>query len=271
VPAPLPLPPHVPRRRRPWHRVAATLAALLALAVVAYGCLTLVDLAARKTTRTSRVVPAAPLIHLDLDAGSGITITGEERTDIRIDRKVRQGLRDVHAAERRDGDTLVLESSCPIFLNTLCSVDYDLRVPIGTDVVGHTSGGHMNLDDLGRIDVSSGGGGIDIERAAGPVSAHTGGGAIDGRGLRSARFEGRSGGGSIDVRFAVAPDAVDVHTGGGHVRVVVPEDAPAYRIDTHTGGGGTSIEIATDPSARRQISASSGGGSIEIRHPRPGD
>jgi hypothetical protein len=261
----------VPRRRRAWHRIAATLAALLALAMVGYGCLSLIDVAARKTTRTTRVVAAEPVIRLDLDAGSSVTITGEDRTDIRIDRKVRQGLRDVHAAERREGTTLVLDSNCPIFLGNLCEVDYDLRVPKGTDVVGHTSGGHMNLDDLGRIDVSSGGGGIDIERSRGPVSAHTGGGHIDGRGLRGVRFEGRSGGGSIDVRFDVAPIGVDVRTGGGHVRVVVPTDAPPYNVDAHTGGGSTSVEIPTDPRSHRVIKARSGGGSIEVRHPQPGD
>jgi hypothetical protein len=239
--------------------------------MVGYGCLSLVDVAARKTTRTTRVVAAAPIIRLDLDAGSGVTITGEERSDIRIYRKVRQGLRDVHAAERRDGDTLVLESNCPIFLNSLCRVDYDLRVPKGTDVVGHTSGGHMNLDDLGRIDVSSGGGGIDIERATGSVVAHTGGGAIDGRDLRSTSFEGHSGGGHVDVRFILSPQDVDVSTGGGRVRVVVPVNAPPYQVDAHTGGGGTSIEIPTDPTSTHLIKARSGGGSIEIRHPEPGD
>jgi hypothetical protein len=260
----------VPRRRRAWHRVAAAFAALLALAMVGYGCLSLVDVAARKTTRTTRVVAAAPIIRLDLSGGS-VTITGEDRSDIRIDRKVRQGLRDVHASEQREGDTLVLDSNCPIFLGNLCEVDYTLRVPKGTDVVGHTGGGHMNLDDLGRIDVSSGGGGISIERARGPVSAHTGGGSIDGRGLRGVRFEGRSGGGSIDVRFDVAPTTVDVHTGGGHVRVVVPLESPPYNVDAHTGGGGTSIDIPTDPASHRLITARSGGGSIEVRHPQPGD
>ncbi|MBV9951195.1 MAG: hypothetical protein JO291_04550 [Acidimicrobiia bacterium] len=271
APEPLPLPPHVPRRRRAWHRVAAFVAALLALALVGYGCLSLIDVAARKTTRSTRVVAAAPILRLDLDAGSAVTVTGEDRTDIRIHRTVRQGLRDVHASERRVADTLVLQSNCPIFLGNLCEVDYELRVPKGTDVVGHTAGGHMNLDDLGTIDVSSGGGGIDIERAGGPVRARTGGGHIDGRGLRSVRFEGRSGGGSIDVHFDVAPTDVDVRTGGGHVRVVVPVEAPPYRVDAHTGGGSTSVAIPTDPTSKRVIRARSGGGSIEVRHPEPGD
>ena len=153
-----------PRQRKLWHRVVALIATLGAVVVVAWGCLSLVDIAARTTTRTSRTVPATSTLRLELDGGSAVTIIGEERTDIRIDRKVRKGLRDVEARERVEGDTLVLESNCPILLGTLCRVDYALRVPTGTDVVGSTAGGHMRMIRLGRIDVSSGGGGIDLER-----------------------------------------------------------------------------------------------------------
>ena len=199
-----------------------------------------------------------------------MTIIGEERTDIRVDRKVRKGLRDVEARERVEGDTLVLESNCPILLGTLCRVDYALRVPTGTDVVGSTAGGHMRMVRLGRIDVSSGGGGIDLERVTGSVDVRTGGGSIDGRGLRSARLHARSGGGSIDVRFAISARARSTcATGGGNVDVVVPDDAPPFQVDVRTGGGGTSIEIPTDPSAPRSIKARSGGGSIEVKHPEP--
>jgi hypothetical protein len=242
-------------------------AAVLAVLVVAWGCLSLVDVMARTTTRTSRTVEAVPIVRLHLDGGSGVTIIGEERTDIRIDRKVRKGLRDVNAAERFEDGDLVLDSNCPIFLGTLCQVDYDLRVPIGTDVVGSTAGGHVRLSRLGRVDVSSGGGEIDLDRITGPVEARTGGGSIDGRLLRSSRFHGRSGGGSIDVRFAVAPTLVDVSTGGGGVDVVVPLSAPPYAVDAHTGGGSTSVVIPTDPDAPRSIRARSGGGSIEVKHP----
>jgi hypothetical protein len=259
--------PWQPRRRRLWHRVAALVAAALAVLVVGYGCLSLVDLMARTTSRTSRTVEAAPIIHLSLDGDSGVTIIGEERTDIHIARKVRQGLRDVHAHERVDGDELVLDSGCPIFLGTLCRVDYDLRVPIGTEVEGSTAGGHLRLTRVSRVDVSSGGGSIDLDRTTGPVDVRTGGGSIDGRRLRSARVHGRSGGGSVDVRFAVPPTAVDVSSGGGGVHVVVPEGAPPYAVDAHSGGGSTSVVIPTDPEAPRHISARSGGGSVEVRHP----
>jgi len=261
--------PQPPRQRKLWHRVVALIAALGAVVVVAWGCLSLVDIAARTTTRTSRTVPASSTLRLELDGGSAVTIIGEERTDIRIDRKVRKGLRDVEARERVEGDTLVLESNCPILLGTLCRVDYALRVPTGTDVVGSTAGGHMRMVRLGRIDVSSGGGGIDLERVTGSVDVRTGGGSIDGRGLRSSRVHARSGGGSIDVRFAIPPEEVDVATGGGNVDVVVPDDAPPFQVDIRTGGGGTSIEIPTDPSAPRTIKARSGGGSIEVKHPEP--
>jgi hypothetical protein len=247
--------------------VAALLAGLGAVAVVVWGCLSLVDVAARTTTRTTRTVPAAARVDLHLDAGSRITVVAEERGDIRIHRTLRKGLRDVRASERREGDVLVLDSGCPIVLSTLCRVDYDLRVPFGTDVTGSTAGGHMRFVGLDAIDVSSGGGSIDVVRATGPVEVHTGGGSIDGVGLRGDRLHARSGGGSIAVRFAVPPRSVDVKTGGGNVDVIVPEGAPPYRVDLRTGGGGTSIEIPTDPGAPRAIKARSGGGSIEVKHP----
>ena len=173
----------------------------------------------------------------------------------------------MHASERFEGNELHVDSNCPILLGTLCRVDYELRVPIGIDVSGHTDGGSMHFVRLGAVDVSSGGGSIDLERTTGTIDVRTGGGEIDGRGILSTRFHGRSGGGSIDVRFAVAPRQVDVSTGGGSVDVVVPDDAPPFDVDARTGGGSTRIEIPTDPASGRFIRARSGGGSIEVRHP----
>jgi hypothetical protein len=244
--------------------VVATLAAVTAVLVVGWGCLTLVDWTARTTSRASRTVPAAPVIRLSLNGGSHVTIVGEERTTIHIDRKIRRGIREVRATERRNGDTLVLDSNCPILLGNLCSVDYDLRVPAGTNVVGSTSGGNIDLVRVGRVDVRSGGGSIDIDRATGPIEARTGGGSIDARAIASSTFYARSGGGSVRVRFTVPLNRVDVASGGGGVHVFVPRSSPPYNVDASSGGGSTSVRIPTDPASTRVIKARSGGGSVSV-------
>ena len=256
---------------------------VLAVLAVGYGTLGAVGLTAFER-HTVRQVVTEPVLGLDVDVDGTTRVPGEVRADVLVESRLTQGLTTPdHRVEIVDG-RLEVEGDCDALSFGWCQVDTTVRVPVGLDVTCGAAAPHVVEGVGGGVDVASGGGGLTLTDLDGPVSAstggggvtatdlrgplvlRTGGGGIDGRNLRSPTVTVRSGGGGIDLTFVADPTGVDVETGGGGIRIEVPDGDVAYAVDARTGGGTVDTSVRTDPSSDRTIRARSGGGDISIRY-----
>jgi hypothetical protein len=114
-----------------------------------------------------------------------------------------------------------------------------------------------------KLEIRTGGGGVEARGFSGGVRVDTGGGGIEIADV-AGPLQLRSGGGSIDVKHIKG--TVDVSTGGGSVRV---EGALSGRNRVETGGG--SIKVAIPGASKLNVDASTGGGSARNDFGIPGD
>jgi DUF4097 and DUF4098 domain-containing protein YvlB len=114
-----------------------------------------------------------------------------------------------------------------------------------------------------RLEIETGGGGVDARGFSGGIKVETGGGGIDIDGASGA-LQLRSGGGGIEARHING--TVEVSTGGGSVRV---EGTLNGRNRVETGGG--SIHVSIPASDKLAVDASTGGGSAHNDFGLPSD
>jgi len=140
-----PLPPGVvtfpptPGPPRRGNRLLGAIGILFAIASVAWGCGTLVDLLGHTSSTVRRTMPAVTSVRLDLGGTGPVRIIAEERSDTLVVRRVSQGLRETKVRETVEGTTLVLYSRCPQVLSTICNASYEVHVPLGTSVTSMIS------------------------------------------------------------------------------------------------------------------------------------
>jgi DUF4097 and DUF4098 domain-containing protein YvlB len=171
-------------------------------------------------------------------------------------------------------------------------VKWNIRVPARYNVDLSTSGGSINLADMGgRVEAKTSGGSIKAGRlggtanlrtsggsitvagASGNVNAHTSGGSIDignttgvveaktsGGGIRLGRIGGnvvaRTSGGSI--RIDDAAGAVEASTSGGSITATISRQ-PDGDSSFSTSGGGVAVNLASGISVEVDAKASGGG------------
>lgn len=150
-------------------------------------------------------------------------------------------------------------------------VQWNIRVPDRYNVDVSTSGGSIELDDIGgTADARTSGGGIRTGRLGGPstlktsggsitigggsaeIIAHTSGGSIS-IGDTTGRVEAKTSGGSI--KLARVGGEVVARTSGGGIRI---EDASGT-VDASTSGGSIHAHISRQPSGDSKLSTSGGG------------
>lgn len=133
-------------------------------------------------------------------------------------------------------------------------VKWNIRVPKNYNINVRTSGGSIELDDVGGVvDAHTSGGSISTGRLGNVANLRTSGGSIKIDGA-AAKVDARTSGGSIRVGDTDGP--VDVRTSGGSISLARIRGS----VTARTSGGGISIEDATG-----SVDASTSGGSIKAR------
>lgn len=146
---------------------------------------------------------------------------------------------------------------------------------IGGTVVAKTSGGSIKTGRLGgEAKLNTSGGSITVAGASAPVDAHTSGGSINigdtsgavdantsGGSITLARIQGevraRSSGGSIRIEDALG--TVDASTSGGSITAKISQQ-PRSDSKLSTSGGGVTVTLA--PSIRVDLDARASGGGV---------
>ncbi|MCF6469537.1 DUF4097 domain-containing protein [Nonomuraea sp. MG754425] len=144
-----------------------------------------------------------------------------------------------------EGGTLVLTDTCSDGWMG-CSVHYKIEVPKGTPVELDAGSGNLTLRDL-----------------TGDISVRIGSGDVDGAGLASRKVVADAGAGNMELKYATAPQDVELKAGSGDIDVVVPDGA--YAVRTKVNSGEASVEVRNDAAAPNKISLTADSGNVTVK------
>ncbi|MBU7598003.1 DUF4097 family beta strand repeat protein [Streptomyces sp. P38-E01] len=200
-------------------------------------------------------------VRMDLASGD-VTLRGSRAdSEISVRRSVEyRGDRPKDATHRIEDGVLVL-GGC----GDDCSVDYTVELPAGLPVSGETSNGSLSFSRVGEVRVSTGSGGISLNRVSGTARVRTSNGSVKGRELAGKGVNAQSANGNIDL-VSTRTQNIDATTSNGNVAVTVPEGR--YAVTAKTSRGDTDVDVTDDPDAGHWIHAGSSNGNIELRTAR---
>lgn len=208
----------------------------------------------------------APGGTLRLTAGLGNVTIVSGGTGVAIEivrtaegRQAEERLRDHRIDIRQSGNDVIVDGALKERRSRIFhwddddyEVKWNIRVPATYNVDVRTSGGSIELADIGgTVSARTSGGSIRTGRLAGASSLRTSGGSIN-VGAASAPVNAHTSGGSI--RVASAASSVEAKTSGGSIHLGDIRGS----IVAKTSGGGIDIDRASG-----NIDATTSGGSIE--------
>ena len=285
-----PAPEQTPGPPRPVHPARFPLLLLgtvLALALIAYGALTIVILMTRHSAPVASADYGTGITSIRVESwglcGGGISVVGEAaRTTVSATWKDKWSLARPTHSVRRDGSALVLDVDCDWTTVWPPSVDVTLRVPRETALALQNDSGEVTVSSIvGDVTVSSDSGGVEATGIRGDVELHTDSGSVtatdvDGDldlrtdsgsirayGARASRVTLRTDSGSQRVALTTVPDEVTATSDSGSVTVLVPGDA-SYAVTTSSDSGSRRVRVDEDPAAASIITARTDSGSILI-------
>jgi hypothetical protein len=286
VTGPVTGPPHAPARliMTPGRWVALTIGVPIALALILGGALSLVSDIGTASFRVDRTIP---LDHGRLVAsanGSDLTVRRGQASGgaARLTGTVQYSLVRPDFSVS-DGTGFSLRCRFP-FGN--CGLNAKLSVPAGTALDLSSGGGNMQVSGIqstvtltsggGNVSLSgsrsaaivdSGGGNLSVSHLGGVLKFITSGGNVDGSSLTSPKVTTNSGGGNVTLTFTSVPANLSVTSSGGNITIVLPPGATEYAIKAQTGGGDYSARVPTNGAAANKITVDSGGGNVSIAEP----
>ncbi|AJT65936.3 hypothetical protein T261_4282 [Streptomyces lydicus] len=246
---------HVARGRVARGRRVRFAGAVALTALGAYG-ISACGLFPGKTFTDDAAVPGK-ITAVRLDTGSGgVTLRGGKGGGkVAVHRSVTyRGDRPEGATHRVEGGVLVL-GGC----GKDCAVTYTVELPAGLPVSGETTNGAVRLTKVGKVDVTTGSGDIELDGVAGTAEVRTSNGRITGHGLSGKGITARTSNGEIDLT-PTTPQSIRAETSNGAITVKVPK-AP-YRVTTRTSNGDKNITVPNDPSGRFHLDLTTSNGSI---------
>lgn len=218
---------------------------LFAVGLLVFGTFSVVDVLARE--RTTVVTTHDGVNTVVIQSGDGrVQVRADDVAEVTATARISEGLRATGVTRSLDGDQLVLRSTCPSIGGTWCSVDWDVVVPLGTDLTLRSDDDRAEATgEFGTVDLRSEHDGVTFDGIARSVVA-------------------QSEHGNVTVRLADAPDSVRAVSEHGNVNVVVPDIDDGYRVEVSSDQGRTEIGVRSDPNAVRTIEARSDHGNVTV-------
>lgn len=188
---------------------------------------------------------------LDLTGGSGdVQVSGGAAAGtVEVTRHLRWGMGGQPTPnEQLNGGTLAIDSRCGGGFMSMCSIDYEVKVP-----------------DATAVTLGVGSGDIALSGDLGVVSAETGSGDVTASSLAASDTTLRTGSGDVDLRYTTAPSMVDLRTGSGNVDLSVPT-GESYAVDVTTGSGDKNVSVDTSQGSPRSIHIQTGSGDVDVAY-----
>lgn len=164
-----------------------------------------------------------------------------------------------------------------------CGLNATLDVPPRTVIDLTSGGGNMQVSGIqGNVTLDSGGGDVGISRIGGSADLLTGGGNVtasdlggvltlttsggdvNGSGLFSPHVTMSTGGGNVSLVFTRVPDNIRISSSGGDVTIVLPHGSTSYAIQINAAGGDYHASVPTNDASGHKIKLDTGGGNISI-------
>jgi hypothetical protein len=281
-----------PPRPNVTGRVLGTIGAILALAMVAFGGLFLVDLSMSETTTNHRSYDAVDTVVLRADGD--ITVSAAEG-DIEVDVIAHSGLREPTYSDVVSASALEINHRCGWSIALPhCSGELDVTLPAGTRVVVRTENGDVVASGLaGDVTLNTSNGRIEADNISGPLLADSSNGDIDitdaQAGVEASTSNGRIDvvdvGGTVDADSSNGDVTIDSVTGDasaqtsngdvevsavdGNVKtwtsngeITVIGNGEPVALTLETSNGSETIEGPTDPDAERTVEIRSSNGDV---------
>jgi DUF4097 and DUF4098 domain-containing protein YvlB len=213
--------------------------------------------------------PTGETLHLDLRTGGSVVITGWDRKEVHV-------IADARGRDAEDCKIDIEKVSDGVEIRSVYKGDrgnystsfrFEISVPEHYDIELSSGGGSINIVRLnGNFSGQTGGGEIRIKNSKGTADLSTGGGEIL---LEDSDLEGNVSTGGGDVVLMRVTGGVQASTGGGKVRYedngsaerpAVNVKSPRQVVEISTGGGPIHLDGA--PFGAK---LSTGGGDIRIR------
>jgi len=136
---------------------------------------------------------------------------------------------------------------------------------IGGNVTLDSGGGDVGISAIGgTADVLTGGGNVTVGDLGGLLTFTTSGGDVNGSGLFSRHVTMSTGGGNVSLVFTQVPDDLKISSSGGDVTMVLPRGSTSYAIQSNAGGGDYHASVPTNDASGHKIKLDTGGGNISI-------
>lgn len=246
-------------------------------------CITFAASAADDVIRKGFNVPDGGTLRLDGAYGSIKVVTGGTGVAVEITREAHGSKAERRMAEHKitfaqQGNDVVIDSKLDEersgWFNWRDDDDYEvqwnIRVPARYNVKVETSGGSIDLANMGgTVDARTAGGSIKTGRLAGVTTLRTSGGSISVESA-DAKLDVHTSGGSISIgdtkgsveaktsggsiTLARIEGDVVARTSGGNIRI---EDA-AGSVDASTSGGSINARISRQPRGDSRLATSGG-------------
>jgi hypothetical protein len=257
-------------------RRTLTIALVLVFAATAH--------AATDTIRKGFNVADGGTLRLDAGVGSITIVAGGNGVAFEVIRTARgrhdeEQLREHQITFSQEGNDVVVESDFDHSWDRWVreyDVQWNIRVPAHYSIDVKTSGGSIDLADLGgKVEARTSGGSIKTGRIAGPATLKTSGGSITVNGARgdvvahtsggsitigetAGPVEAKTSGGSITISRTEGD--VLARTSGGNIRI---EDASGA-VNASTSGGSINARLSRQPRGDSRLSTSGGGVSVQL-------
>ena len=164
-----------------------------------------------------------------------------------------------------------------------CGLNATLDVPPHTAVDLTSGGGNMQVSGIqGNVTLDSGGGDVGISGIGGTADVLTGGGnltASDLGGILNVHHQRRRRRRQRPVLAArhhglrrrerhpgvhQVPDYLKISSSGGDITIVLPRGSTSYAIKSNASGGDYSASVPINDASRHTIQVDSGGGNVSI-------
>jgi hypothetical protein len=255
------------RVRRTWLIAGC----LVTVPVLLFGATQVASALAHEERTEVSEFDAGGLRSVDIDNAAGsVRIVGVEDADmVTVTARISEGWRSTGHDVRREGDRLMIEGTCPVFLADWCSVRYTIEMPSDLAVAAEADDGRVTVTDVAAdVEASSDNGRVELARIQGKVVLHSDNGSVTATGIRQAsRAEATSDNGDVRLEFVDPPDDVVASSDNGSIEVVLPDTGELYRVDAHSDNGTVSTGgVGTRPGSNRTITADSDNGDVTITY-----
>jgi Putative adhesin len=257
-----------PQRRAPLplRRALFVIAALFAVAMVAFTAVNLLDVASRHTKTERASYEGVRSLVID-DAGDVRLVGAPAGEPVQVVARVTEGLSSPgRSAERSAGGELRLSSSCSGLLDSWCSIDYEIRVPEGTVVRAQASAGDIVAERMTTnrpLELDSSAGDVTAIAVTAPaIALSSSAGDVEASDVSSRRVLAESSAGDVAVSLRTPPDRLLAESSAGDVDVLVPD--VVYNLSASSSGGDVDARVASDEESERELTAQSSAGDVTV-------